>query len=433
MKGGAQQARLVAVREMRQRSRSRSFQAALVVMLVLVVGMIAVPATIDTTGRTRDVGLTGAFPDQLPQAIRDQGDAVDTTIRIHAYGDVAAGRDAVRHGDADVLVVDARRLEWQGAPDEELETVITGAIQLIAIEQRAKDAGVDPEDVLALVAPVPVENVEIGLTPGRGPTDSTAAIVMTVLLLIAIITYGNLVLTGVVEEKASRVVEVLLARMPARNLLAGKVAGIGALGFAQFVLTALAALVAALFVDEVDIPAVRGSVLAWVVVWFVLGYALYAMAYGALGSLASRVEDASSVAGPVSYLLIAAYWASFIAVSADPNSAWSRLLSYFPATAPLAMPGRIALGAAAWWEAVLAVVLTMAAIAGLVILAGRVYTNAILRTGPRLRLREAWRSAHGPTPWTSAGGAPPSGQPTEGPTPHAGEHKSGGGGIRTRG
>jgi ABC-2 type transport system permease protein len=98
------------------------------------------------------------------------------------------------------------------------------------------------------------------------------------------------VLTGVVEEKSSRVVEVLLARMPARNLLAGKVAGIGLLGLAQLVVTAVAALVATMVVDSVDVPAVSGGVLAWVVAWFVLGYALFAMAFGALGSLASRAR-----------------------------------------------------------------------------------------------------------------------------------------------
>ena len=91
---------------------------------------------------------------------------------------------------------------------------------------------------------------------------------MSILLLVAIIAYGNLVLTGVAQEKGSRVVEVLLARMPARHLLAGKVAGIGLLGFGQFAMTALAALVATLAVDSVDLPAVGGGVLAWVVVWF---------------------------------------------------------------------------------------------------------------------------------------------------------------------
>lgn len=407
---GVRQGWLVAVREMRERSRSRSFRAGLVVMLVLVVAMVALPSFIDTAGGTRDVGLTGNTPAGLSQTIRDQGSAVETTVRIHRFDTVAAGQEAVRHEGVELLVVDARRLEWQGRADEELQAVVSGAIQLVAVHERAAAAGVDPDELLALVAPVPVEKVEIGLTAGRGPDDSTAAIAMTALLFIAVITYGNLVLTGVAEEKASRVVEVLLARMPARNLLAGKVAGIGLLGFAQFVVTALAALVATLVVDSVDLPAVSGAVLAWVVAWFVLGYALYAMAYGALGSLASRTEDAQSVAGPISYVMIAAYWASFIVVSGDPDSGWSRLVSLFPATAPFAMPGRIALGAAAWWEPLLAVVLTLAAIAGLVVLAGRVYTNAILHTGPTLRLRDAWRSEPAPS-------SPTPGIPT-GPSDH---------------
>jgi ABC-2 type transport system permease protein len=219
---------------------------------------------------------------------------------------------------------------------------------------------------------------------------------------VAIITYGNLVLTGVAEEKASRVVEVLLSRMPARRLLAGKVLGIGLLGLGQFALTAAAALVAAQFVESFDLPSVTGAVLAWGVVWFVLGYAVYAMAYGAVGSLASRAEDVQSAAGPIQYTLIAAYWGSFVALSSDPESGWSVLLSYFPVTAPLAMPARIALGVAAWWEPVLAVAVTLGALAALVVVAGRVYTNAILRTGPRLRLRDVW----GRQPAVAAGPSP---------------------------
>jgi hypothetical protein len=155
--------------------------------------------------------------------------------------------------------------------------------------------------------------------------------------------------------------------------------------------TALAALIAVTTVGSVDVPAVRGAVLAWAIAWFVLGYALYATVFGALGSLGSRVEDAQSVAGPVMIVLPVAYFASF-AMIAQPASAAARAISYFPLTAPMAMPGRIAMGAAAWWEPVAAAALTLAATAGLVQLAGRVYTNAILHGGPRLSLKDAWRS-----------------------------------------
>ena len=129
----------------------------------------------------------------------------------------------------------------------------------------------------------------------------------------------------------------------------------------------------------------RGSI-----VWFVLGYALYAMVYGALGSLASRTEDAQSVAAPVTVVLIAGYFVSFAAIG-SPDTLWAKLVSFFPATAPFAMPSRIAMGATAWWEPFGAAALTLVAIAGLVEFGGRVYAGAILHTGPTLKLRDAWR------------------------------------------
>ena len=188
---------------------------------------------------------------------------------------------------------------------------------------------------------------------------------MTAVLFFGISVFGQMVLTGVLEEKASRVVEVLLARIPARALLAGKIAGIGLLGLAQIGVTALAALVAVAAVHSIDVPAVRGPVLAWALAWFVLGYALYATVYGALGSLGSRAEDAQAVAGPVMVVMTVAYFASFVTIG-QPDSTAARAISYFPLTAPMAMPGRIAMGATAWWEPVFAAALTLAAIAGLV-------------------------------------------------------------------
>jgi ABC-2 type transport system permease protein len=396
MTGDMRQTWLVAVREMRERSRSRAFRVGLVLMLVLVVAVVVLPSFVDTSGGTRVVGVTGRAPVALPAALREQSRGVDITVRVHRYGSRAVGETALRRGGVDLLVVGSHRIEWQGRADRQLQTVVTGALQLVAVGHRAAAAGVGIDTLRAVMAPVQVQKEEIGLVADRGPDDGTAAAVMSVVLLLAIVTYGNLVLTGVAEEKAGRVVEVLLARMPARNLLAGKVVGIGLLGLGQLVVTAVAALVAATFVRSLDLPSVSGGVLGWVVVWFVLGYALYAMAYGALGSLASRAEDAQSTAGPVSYVLIAAYWASLIAVSTDPQSAWSRALSFFPLTAPLAMPARIALGVTAWWEPVLATVLALAAVAALVVLAGRIYTNAILHTGPSLRLRDAWRPSRRP-------------------------------------
>jgi ABC-2 type transport system permease protein len=388
---------LVAVREVRERGRSRAFLIALVLMLVTVAGAIALPALLDAGADTKQVGLTGTVPAELAAALQGQGEAVDTTIRIQHYDTVAAGEQAIRDGAVDVLVIDGRRLEWQGPADEQLQTVVTGAIQSVAIRERAAAAGISPDQLAEVVAPVPVNNVELGQVAGRSPGDETAAFVITLVLFFAISTYGAMVMSGVVEEKSSRTVEVLLARTSSRNLLAGKIVGIGLLGLAQITAAAIVALVAETMVDAVDLAAVSGSVIAWAVVWFVLGYTLYATLFGTLGSLASRTEDASAASGPVTVILVLGFLISFATIGSAATT-WARLVSWFPLTAPIAMPNRIAMGAASWWDPLVAVALTLAAIVGLVVLGGRVYTRAILHTGATLTVGQAWRGAPVPTP-----------------------------------
>ena len=124
-----------------------------------------------------------------------------------------------------------------------------------------------------------------------------------------------------------------------------------------------------------------------------LGYALYATLFGAVGSLASRPEDAQSVAGPISVILVLVYFVSFAAIG-SPDTTWAHLVAWFPASAPIAMPTRIAMGAASWWDPLFAVALTGAAIAGLVVFGGRVYAGAVLHSGPTLKLRDAWAPHH---------------------------------------
>jgi ABC-2 type transport system permease protein len=394
---GMRQGWLVAKREIGERSRSRAFLASLALMAVAVAAVLIIPALLKPGVGTRDIGLTGPTPPTLAATISQQAHAAGVTVRVHRYASPAAAEQATRQGRLEVLVAGAQRLEWPGRADQQLKAVLTGAIQLVTVHERAAAAGISPAAAAAVLAPVPISSVELGHVAGRSPTDELAAIILTGVLLMSISIFGSMVLTGVLEEKTSRVVEVLLARIPARALLAGKIAGIGLLGLAQIGVTALAALIAITAAGSIDIPAVSGPVLAWAIVWFALGYALYATMFGALGSLGSRAEDAQAVAGPAQIVLLVAYFASFFMIT-QPASAAAKAISYFPLTAPLAMPGRIAMGATTWWEPVLAVALTLATVIGLVMLAGRLYTNAILHAGPRLSLQDAWRTTTAATP-----------------------------------
>ena len=212
---GARQTWLVAARELRERGRSRAFIASLVIMIVAVIGAIALPPCRHRWGHEGRRSHRHC-PVGVAEAIQAQSSAVGINSRIHLYDTLAAGEQAVREDDIDVLVVDAQQLEWQRLADEQLKAIVTGAIQIVAVQDRATAAGIAPEDLAALMAPVAVKNVELGKVAGRSPDDETAAYIMTVLLFMSIAIYGAMVMNGVVEEKSSRVVEVLLARMPRR-------------------------------------------------------------------------------------------------------------------------------------------------------------------------------------------------------------------------
>lgn len=129
--------------------------------------------------------------------------------------------------------------------------------------------------------------------------------------------------------------------------------------------------------------------------WFALGFALYAVAYAAAGALASRRQNADTAAQPVTYTLIAVYFAGYVTLASDMNSLLANILTVFPLSAPLVLPARSALVGVPIWEHALAVVLVLTTIYALVRFAGRVYGPGLLRGGrPRLGLRAAWRLTH---------------------------------------
>jgi ABC-2 type transport system permease protein len=213
-----------------------------------------------------------------------------------------------------------------------------------------------------------------------------------ILLYVGILSYGAWTLNGVIEEKTNRVVEVLMSALRPHQLMAGKVIGIGLLGIAQLLLIVVTAGVAALAVGLVDIPDVSIGLIGSLLMWFVLGFSFYSVAYAAAGALVSRMEEAQSVATPLTLVGVAGYFAAF-AVIENPDGVVAKITTFLPPIAPFVVPIRQAQGAISGWESILSIVLMLAASYGLIRLAGRVYSGAILSLGARVKLREAWRSA----------------------------------------
>ena len=174
--------------------------------------------------------------------------------------------------------------------------------------------------------------------------------------------------------------------------MAGKVLGIGVIGLIQVLVVISAAAGTALALDLLDASSLDlGSTVVWALAWFVLGFVMYALALAALASLVSRQEDVASVTAPVLLLMIIPYVIGISIAPWDPTNTIVVVLSYVPFAAPLVMPMRIALGTVETWQVLASFALSAALVPLLVWGAGRIYSNAVLRTGARVRLRDALR------------------------------------------
>ena len=371
---------LVAWREIRERLQSRVFLYSSLLMLAVVGASAAVPAFIDTT-KTYRVAVVEPAPPRLDAALERAARPFDAKVSLQELR-FGVARAQLRTDKIDaVLVLPSDRIAFHDSIDPRLAAIADSAVR--AVRRQLPPA---PE-----LSPVTIDKAKV---------ESTNAEVLTAmlgasLLLATLAVYGQWVLTGVVEEKGSRVVEVVVAAVRPRHLLAGKVIGIGLLGLAQVML--IGGLTAILFAAGLfDAPRSLGGSVALVVPWFALGFALYAVAYAAAGAIASRTQDASSAGMPVTYTLLGAFFLGYAVLSVDANGVAAHLLTVFPLTAPLVLPARSALLGVPVWEHALAVIVVVATIYALVRLAGRIYSAGLLRSGPRLDLRAAIRLARHP-------------------------------------
>jgi ABC-2 type transport system permease protein len=213
-----------------------------------------------------------------------------------------------------------------------------------------------------------------------------------VILYGQIIGYGFWVATGVVEEEASRVVEVLLATIRPRVLLTGKIIGIGVLGLVQLLILGVAGLVAGRATGSLDIDGETLGIVGIAFAWFLLGYAFFASLFAAAAARVSRQEDVQNVTTPITMVLLASFFAGIYA-SSSPDSSLTTVLSIVPPFSALVNPPRIAAGSVPAWQVGLAVLLMLLVIVVLVRVAARLYEGAVLRTGAKVGWREAWQGA----------------------------------------
>ncbi len=370
----------------------KSFWITLILTAAVLVAIIVIAELSGGSGDEAErVVIGGDSPAEQVDSVERLGSAIGIQLAVIMAADDLAAEAAVLAGDADVAILaGGTRLATKEEVDgtSRLGTVVNALRADIALQTGLRAAGLDPQQAAAVraTAPPPVQ----ALDPGQENGSSGVATVTNILLFVLLQTYGAWVLTAVTREKASRVVEVLLAVIRPIHLLVGKIIGIGSVALVHAATLIVVAFVATRIAGSEIGSGLRASELLVAATWFILGYALYCTALAAAGSLCARVEDAQGVSFPILLPLLFAYLASFSAVDGANSLLW--VLAFIPPTAVLAMPTLYTIGEAPLWAMLLSMALTVGAVVAVGRLAARIYSRSILHTGRKLSWRQAFRN-----------------------------------------
>jgi len=382
---------LVARREFLTQVRKKSFVVSNVIVLIAIVGGIVAASIFGGDDENRaKIGLVG--DQSLSAALIATGDAAGNPVEVTEIPDEQTARSQVESGDLDVAVIpgDGGSVTaiTESEIDSSLRVVLDGAVAAQAQSAALAAQGVDAAQLAETTrsAVVTVDAIDPP-DPERGQRIALSTAVV-ILLYMQILAFGMYVAMGVVEEKSSRVVELLLSTLRPLQLLWGKVIGIGAVGLAQLATYGVVGVGAGVATGVLTIGGTAWGTLAGTLGWFVLGFAFFAVLYAATGSMVSRQEDVNSTAMPLTILIMAMFFAAFSAVQ-NPDGTLSNVLSWIPPFSAILMPLRIAAGVASGVQIAGTIVLMVAVTVAMSALAARIYQRSILRMGKTVSWREA--------------------------------------------
>lgn len=344
-------ARLVAAREIKVKLRDKTFLFSTVFFLLIAVASTVIPALL--AGGPTSVAVTASAP---AAALETAG------LEVRTAPSDAAAEQLVRDGDVDAAVLSGPRV----VALEEAPTEVVDALSTAPPVQLLEPSDVDP--FLQFIVPFALAFV----------------------FFITSFTFGLLIAQSVTEEKQTRIVEILVASVPVRALLAGKVAAMTLLAFAQIALIALVTFIGMQIADvDAGVISLVGPAIGWFLPFFILGFVMLATLWAGVGALAGRQED---VAGASSPLQMAVMLPFFAVIFLSDNAAAMKILSYIPLSSPVAMPIRIFNGETAVWEPFLALAILAATAAAFLGVGARIYEGSLLRTNGRTSIATAWRS-----------------------------------------
>jgi ABC-2 type transport system permease protein len=396
--------RLVAEREIREQMRGRTLWVSTALSVVALALLVILPKVLAGGPPTYRIGVVGEASVAMQSTISDAAKSAGAHARLVPLSDraTAVARLRVKGADhIDIAVVVSGSgsviVDRELVPGETTRHALTAQAlaQAVSTAKAVESSGLSPQVASALTNahPLPIDHVRpVPASNAKRGVALAGAIVFYILVL----RYGFGLLMGVVQEKSTRVIEVILSAVRPIDLLSGKVLGSALIVLTQGVLLVATVVISAAAVGSNVLKQTGVGVLVVAFVWVLLGFFLYAAVFTAAGSLASKSEDAQSVGLPVQIPLFVGYFSAFTALGSGTPSGLVRVLAYIPFTAPMDMPVLAATGGAGLVQVVISMLITSVAIVVTMRLATVIFSRSILRTGRRLKARQILREGPGP-------------------------------------
>jgi ABC-2 type transport system permease protein len=416
--------RLVAAREISAKLRDKTFIISTGVLLLIVVASAVIPLLL-TRGQDRPeftVAVVGTQAQKVADGARVAGatavreaDALDkqeddasptepgpavrpgesvvppAVLTVRPAADLAAAESLLRTEDADAALVPgtdgALSLVGLTAIDDDLSQLIALSVQSQNLTTALQADGTAGAEAQRLLSAPPPEQRLLDPPPPNAQVSVLLGLAFAGLFFMTSFSFGLMIAQSVVEEKQSRVVELLVAAIPVRLLLLGKVAGSTLLALGQVALLLAVGLAGASAAGQSAAVTLLLHSGGWFLAFFALGFSMLSCLWAAAGAMTARQEDLQATTLPTQFLVGVPF---FVSVYVTEPGRWLTALSYIPLSAPLSMPRRLMLGDAAWWEPIIAALGVAATGAVLVVIATRLYEGALLRTASRTSLRAAW-------------------------------------------
>ena len=367
---------LIAAREISMSLRSKAFIISFLITLVAIIGGIVVTSIIGERG-----GIGG--PPKVAVSQAAEGALSPDAFEITDAGSATQALDRVRAGDADAAVVAASELEGVETYTPDGDPVdLAGFEGLVVVSESSLDETV----IGALTVAPPTVLLEQSEVPAW--LGYALSFAFGIVFFMASIMYCSAIAQSVVEEKQTRIVEILLATVTPRVLMFGKILGNAALALGQIAIIAVAAMATISITGQGDLFTQIAPALAWFVALYTVGFVLLASLYAGAAALVSRQEDVASATSPLMFLIMIPY---FLVIFGNQNPTLMMIMSFVPFSAPVAMPVRVILGAAAWWEPLVALAVLIATTYVCILIGARLYERSILRIGAPVKLSEALR------------------------------------------